>query len=428
MKQPSILLIHLHDAGRAFSPLGWPVPTPRTHEFFDSGAAAFRNAFTVAPTCTPSRVALMTGLHPHEVGVYGLAHLGHPLRGVEKHLAHRLGEAGYTTCLSGVQHEYAHGQDVPYQIVEPLVPAPGPGDLVAFDRAASAGAVRFLGEYDNETKPFFLSMGFVLPHRDFPETDLSLADRGFSAPLGWPQTPECQADYLGLCTAMAHVDARIGEVLDALSKNVWSGNTLVLLTTDHGPAFPGMKCNLNDGGLGVGLFIRPPGGRASCPYVDALVTHIDVHATLCDYGGITVPAASEGRSLRSWIERGEGVSRDHFFASIHYHVEHQPTRAVRDTRYLYVRNFDGGKRQPGGNIDNSLSKTWWETHDVGRDLPAAGLYDLWADPLAVDNRIADPDLAQRAEQMEAMLESWMVASNDPLRTVSGDLSSLQETV
>jgi len=68
----------------------------------------FRDAHAVNPTCSPSRVGLLTGSHPSQNGMFGLAHKGHSLADPSRHLTHFLKHHGYTTALSGVQHEHDH--------------------------------------------------------------------------------------------------------------------------------------------------------------------------------------------------------------------------------------------------------------------------------------------------------------------------------
>ena len=53
-------------------------------------------------------------------------------------------------------------------------------------------------------------------------------------------------------------------------------DTLVIMTTDHGLAFPDAKCTMYDRGIGVLLLVRGPGGFARGRVCDALVSHLDV--------------------------------------------------------------------------------------------------------------------------------------------------------
>jgi arylsulfatase A-like enzyme len=101
--RPNILYLHCHDAGRYLEPYGHHVPAPNLKRLAEQGVM-FRNAFAAAPTCSPSRAALLTGQSPHNAGMLGLAHLGWCLNDYGQHLIHSLHEAGYTSVLCGVQH------------------------------------------------------------------------------------------------------------------------------------------------------------------------------------------------------------------------------------------------------------------------------------------------------------------------------------
>ena len=101
--RPNILYLHCHDAGRYIEPYGHRVPTPNLQRLAEQGVM-FRNAFAAAPTCSPSRAALLTGQSPHNAGMLGLAHHGWSLNDYGQHLIHSLHKAGYTSVLCGVQH------------------------------------------------------------------------------------------------------------------------------------------------------------------------------------------------------------------------------------------------------------------------------------------------------------------------------------
>ena len=69
-RQPNILYIHSHDSGRYLQPYGYSVPTPNLKRLASEGVL-FRHAFSAAPTCSPSRAALLTGQCPHQNGCWG---------------------------------------------------------------------------------------------------------------------------------------------------------------------------------------------------------------------------------------------------------------------------------------------------------------------------------------------------------------------
>ena len=158
MASPNILYIHSHDTGRNIQPYGHAVPTPHLQHLAEQGIL-FRQAFCAAPTCSPSRAALLTGQSPHNSGMLGLAHRGFSLFDYRQHIFHTLREAGYTSVLVGQQHIATDRSLIGY-------------DHIAQTRSTRAehivpAAVEFLGRKPAE--PFFLSVGFAETHRAFSE-------------------------------------------------------------------------------------------------------------------------------------------------------------------------------------------------------------------------------------------------------------------
>src|SRR5436190_2236498 len=100
---PNILYIHSHDTGRYLQPYGHPVPTPNFKKLASDGVL-FRQAFSAAPTCSPSRACLLTGQFAHQNGMIGLAHRGFAMNDYGKHMLHTLRGAGYRSVLAGLQH------------------------------------------------------------------------------------------------------------------------------------------------------------------------------------------------------------------------------------------------------------------------------------------------------------------------------------
>lgn len=102
-KIKNVFYIHTHDTGRIINPYGYNVSSNNLKDFFRD-SLTFQNAFSVAPTCSPSRAGLLTGSFPHQVGMLGLAQRGFVLD-YSKHMAQFLKSQGFVTVLSGVQHE-----------------------------------------------------------------------------------------------------------------------------------------------------------------------------------------------------------------------------------------------------------------------------------------------------------------------------------
>ena len=90
-------------------------------------------------------------------------------------------------------------------------------------------------------EPFFLSVGFFETHRDYFEPT-SVRDALYSLPpANLPDTPETRRDMASYKASARSLDQGVGAVLNALDEHDLADDTLVILTTDHGLAFPGAK-------------------------------------------------------------------------------------------------------------------------------------------------------------------------------------------
>jgi N-sulfoglucosamine sulfohydrolase len=402
--KPHIIYLHSHDSGRYLQPFGHAVPTPNL-QLLASEGVLFRRAFSAAPTCSPSRSALLTGQCPHRNGMFGLAHRGFRLNDYNKHILHTLRAAGYRSVLAGLQHIAADPKTIGFdEILQPKSTA-------AADVAP--GAIEFLNRPHD--RPFFLDVGFFETHREYPKPTPADDPRYTLPPTPIPDTPETRLDTAAFHASARNLDRAVGQILDALDRNGLAGNTLVISTTDHGVAFPLMKCNLEDNGWGVSLIMRGPGGFSGGKVIDALISHLDIYPTLCDLAGVAHPAWLEGKSMLP-IMRGEvNEINDEVFAEVTYHAAYEPKRAVRTGRWKYIRRF-GDKHTPVlPNCDDGLSKSLWLEYGwKNMWLPEESLYDLIFDPNEHNNLALDPASKTVLTEMRGRLDRWMHRTSDPL--------------
>jgi arylsulfatase A-like enzyme len=401
---PNILYLHSHDTGRWVQPYGYPVPTPNIQLLADQGVL-FREGFCAVPTCSGSRACLLTGQYGHNNGMLGLAHRGFSLNDYSQHIVHTLHDAGYWTALIGEQHiskrpdviGYDHVVKVEKHHVETVAP-------IAIDLLR-----------DPPSRPFFMSVGFFETHREFFEPT-SAQDALYSRPPeNLPDLPETRRDIAAFKASARSLDQGVGTVLDALNSSGLTDNTLVILTTDHGLAFPGAKATLYDRGLGVMYILRGPGGFTGGRVVDAMVSHLDIYPTVCDLIGVEHPPWLQGKSLLPLMRGEVDDLRDVLFAEATFHAAYEPQRAVRTPRWKYIRRFDGRDRPVLPNTDDSLSKDvllrfgWAE-----RKVDEEQLFDLVADPNEAQNLAYEPAYASELAELRAHLQRWMEETEDPL--------------
>ena len=411
---PNIIYIHAHDTGRHIQPYGYPVATPNFQRLAEEGIL-FRKAFAAAPTCSPSRAGLLTGQCAHSSGMLGLAHRGFALNDYKQHIVHTLGRAGYHSTLCGVQHVADDPKIIGYDEVLDLAPN-NPSKYVKEREHVVSAAVSYLQPPLHE--PFFMSVGFVETHRNgpgFTDRDGREDSRYCSVPSILPDTAETRKDITDFYTSVKLLDESIGEILTVLDSTGLSRNTLVICTTDHGIAFPGMKCTLTDHGTGVMLILRGPGRFGGGKVCDSLISQIDLFPTICDIIDIPKPDWLQGESIMPIIRGQQNKINMEIFAEINYHAAYEPVRAVRTDRYKYIRRYDTRTKPVLPNIDASPSRDVWLEHGwQNKSIAPEQLYDLVFDPAERRSLAYEPEMKPILEDMQKRLEKWMQATDDPL--------------
>ncbi|MGA2136098.1 MAG: sulfatase [Bryobacteraceae bacterium] len=403
-RRPNIIYVHSHDTGRYIQPFGCDVPTPNLQRLAGEGVL-FRQAFSAAPTCSPSRASLLTGQCAHSSGMLGLAHRGFVLHDYRQHLLYTLRDGGYTSALAGIQHIAKRPEIIGYDRVLPT----------ASTKVADVApvAVEFLRNAPNQ--PFFLDVGFFETHRVFHTPSPQDDARFTKPPATVPDTLRTRQDMAAFHASARALDAGIGDILRALESAGLAEETLIISTTDHGVAFPAMKCNLNVHGTGVSLILRGPQGFRGGKVSDAMVSQIDLFPTICDLLELPAPAWLQGRSMMPIIRGERSEINDRVFSEVTYHAAYEPKRAVRTGRWSYVRNYGGRGRPVLPNCDDGPSKdVWLEAGWSGRAVPPEELYDLVFDPNETRNLADDARLGPVKQEMSTQLDRWMETTGDPL--------------
>ena len=214
---------------------------------FDQVAAQgvlFTNAFCAAPSCTPSRGAILTGQAAHRLEEG--ANLWSVLPAKFRCYPDLLEAQGYAVGLTGKGW--------------------GPGSLEGTGRKRNpAGpAFRNFDQFLNSVPkgtPFCYWYGSVDPHRPY---DLgSGAKAGLKldqvvVPPFLPDTPEVRGDVADYYLEVERFDRSVGEILARLDAEGLAENTIVVVTSDNGMPFPRGKANLYDAGTHMPLAIRWP--------------------------------------------------------------------------------------------------------------------------------------------------------------------------
>lgn len=202
-------------------------------------------------------------------------------------------------------------------------------------------------------------------------------------------------------------------MLDALDEAGLTDDTLIIYTTDHGIAFPFMKCNLYDTGIGVSLIMKYKGNPSAGTVKDGLVSQVDIYPTLCDLLGIEKPDWLTGTSLMPLLNDTADEVNEAVFAEVTYHAAAEPQRCIRTKQYKYIRRFGDFEKYVPANIDAGGSKDFLMAEGLMEHLPPREmLFDLRFDAAERNNLVDAPEYGDVLADMRARLDKFMKDTGD----------------
>ena len=424
--RPNILYLINHDHGWHFGSYGEKAPTPNLDRFAADGLR-LSQSFCNSPACSPSRGCAMTGLYAHTNGLMGLANraMGWSLPEGVRTIVDYLNDAGYETAHAGFQHERYRIEANRYQ-----VEMARDGREYGFVENAVDQAIEYLTERRDTSRPFYLNVGTIEVHPSawndpvrgrndvygiIPEEEIEMPE---FLP-DWGTQRELLGKFYG---CIRYWDKHVQRLLDGLEKAGLRENTLVVVASDHGINALRCKGTLYDRGVATATMLQWPGVIEPGQVSDHLMQNIDLVPTLLDAADVQKPSHLQGRSYFPLLVGETYRPHDYIFTEFNYHVGYDPTRAIRTPRYHYLRYFDEERvrfrtheelerliaEDPRGDWRNN----WWRKA-VPTDVKEE-LYDIQADPYALNNLAADSDYDRLRRELSATVEHWMHETADPL--------------
>jgi arylsulfatase A-like enzyme len=328
-------------------------------QLFDE-SVRFEN-FYVSPSCSPTRAALMTGMHEFRNGV---THTIQPREHLNRHaiiLPQLLKTAGYRTGFIGKWHlgqgeGYSPG-DRGFDFSPPLPGNKNEFSLHTFRNGEQREAFRediyfdvamkFMEESGDQ--PFFCYLSTFAPHTPLAAPEENIAPYR-------DKVDEETAIFLG---EVENIDDNLGLLLQFLREQNLEENTILVFMNDNGETMGldtynagmrGCKCTIWHGGSRAMSFWRWPGHWKA--HSDGhLTAHLDVLPTLCELAGAEIPDSLstklEGFSLLPLLETEEALTW-HEDRLLFQHVARWPAGlaashkhamcAVRQGPYLLLRS------------------------------------------------------------------------------------------
>jgi N-sulfoglucosamine sulfohydrolase len=393
--------------------------TPNLDRLAAEGAR-YTRAFTHCAVCAPSRHGLITGQYPIKTGAM---HMRSKLTATPTLFTKKLMDAGYHVAW------------------------PGKTDFnLASEENFCTSKEPWFRKDKPLPQPFFAYANFTQSHESQVRNDnnryadntarLTSAQRRDPAkmtlPPYWPDDPAVREEVARYYDLATSVDYDAGDVLAWLQRQGVASNTVVVFFGDHGRGMARHKRWVYDSGTHVPLLVRWPGKIAPGTVSGDLVSFVDLPATMLALAGVPVPAEYDGQVF---LGPHAAPPRKFVYAHRDYMDEAlDRIRAVRDTRYQYIRNF-----MP--EVPYSLRNDYMEqgrTMQVWRQWAAEGklnevqsihfrptkpveeLYDTETDPHQVRNLADDPALATKKAELSTALDEWLRQTNDMAGRLTAD--------
>lgn len=440
----NVLFIAVDDLRPELGAYGSRAITPNIDRLAASGLR-FDRAYCTQAVCGASRLSLMTSLYPE----YTKERSHHVRNWRNRHpewvtLNQLFNENGYTTAGVGKIYHAWDGPDTDYEnwgnwsgtqgfrylnsetMEKAKLQAESLGkeftrgptteigtlehaEELYFDGWRAREGARQLERVAAYDKPFFLAVGFSLPHLPFaaPKKYWDLYERdSFSMPdnLGIPpgypiyaanQTPGEMRRYSdvpvgynpkefsdemnkrlihGYHASVSYTDRNVGLLLEALEASGKADNTIIVLWSDHGwklgDHFSWCKHTNFEVDTRVPLIVYHPKMEVARGSTDAIVELIDLYPTLAELCGLEAPDYIQGKSFKSLLEDPATSHRKFAYSSYPRRPKDDIIgHSIRNERYRYTEWWDAETDEVLARVATDLSKDPGEQTNALLDDP-----------------------------------------------------------
>ena len=386
----------------------------------------YTHVFSISGVCAPSRSALITGMYPTSIGSQNMRTWkrssalkpDNPLYReiplyetvtppMVKCFPEYLRAAGYY-CTNNSKTDY--------QFAPPIT---------AWDESSNKAHWR------NQAgdKPFFSVFNFGVTHESqiWKKKDDSLRVDPAQVPLPpyYPDNAIARQDVARAYSNIEEMDEQVGEILQQLKADGLYDKTIIFFYTDHGAGLPRHKREVYDQGTRVPMIIRFPGAADAGTVNDELISFVDFAPTILSLADLDIPGYMQGQAFL-----GSGKSpepRKHIHAARdRMDSFYELIRAVRDKRFLYLKNYLQDQshyqenyyrlqmplmrellRQKEEGELTGVQKIWFEP-----TKPEEELYDTWEDPYHFNNLADDPEYRENLNELRGKLDEWQKQYGD----------------
>ena len=411
---PNILWITSEDNSPLLGCYGDVFATTPNLDKLASAGFLYTHAFANAPVCAPARNTIITGIYANSGGNQHMRSYYNKSE-IVRYYPQFLREAGYY-CTNNSKEDYN---------INPMQ-TQGIWDASGKD-----------AHYKNRNpgQPFFAVFNSTISHesalhQSIPNDKLRHKPEDVVLPPYHPDTKEMRHDWAQYYDKVEDMDTWVGKILAELAESGEAENTIVFYYGDHGGVLARSKRYLYETGTRVPFIVYIPekykqlypavktGGQIS-----RLVSFVDLAPTLLSIVGVTIPDFMQGKAFL-----GDRKTEDPQYAFMfrdRMDERYDMSRAVRDQKYRYIRNFMPHRiygqyleylwRAPSirsweaaylaGKCD-SIQSVFWNAK------PTEELYDTDCDPWEVHNLADDPAYKEVLQRMRQANLQWMSEIQD----------------
>ena len=242
---------------------------------------------------------------------------------------------------------------------------------------------------ENRDHPFFMFYATPIPHTSlqvpkrwveyyhekFGDEEPYLGEKNYF-PVRYPRAT--------FAAMVSYLDEQVGELVAELKELGLDKNTLIIFTSDNGPASAGgtdspwfdgakpfrsgqsfVKGSLYEGGIRIPMIAKWPGKIEAGSQTDLISAFYDVLPTLCDVAGIDTPQDIDGISFLPTLLK-EKVQKEHDFLYWE-HIGQGGQQAIRMGKWKGLRKdiLEGKLHIQLFNLENDIQ----ELNDVSSEFP-----------------------------------------------------------
>ncbi|MBZ4192613.1 sulfatase [Niabella sp. 3A5MI-3] len=483
-KRPNILFAISDDQSydhTGFSGSGF-VKTPAFDRIAKEGVF-FSNCIAGSPGCAPSRSSIVTGRYPWQNEQSG-QHASSWMKAYVPFVDLLAGNGYYTGYTGKGVDPFQYARDekdslwreqnaagksfnaIRYKAgdISDIRPAKGISNINYFEN------FRDFLDKKKDGQPFFFWYGAMEPHRGF-EKDSWVRNkkelRDVKVPAFLPDNGIVRGDLLDYAVEIEWFDFHLQKMLEYLKEKGELENTIVIVTSDNGMAFPRAKANGYEYGVHVPFAVRFPKMFPEGRIIDDPVSFVDIAPTILELTGTSSKEmkAMTGTSILGILkEKKQGVvdtTRKYVYSGRERHSASRylnrgyPQRVIRSKEFLLVWNMKP-RRWPAGDpqridpadkskllpkygiddkgvyhsewaftdIDNSPTKSFTVAHKDEKEVhrffewatarrPEFELYQISSDPGCLKNLYNERMYTTIQGQLKKALMEELIKTKDP---------------